>query len=325
MYDNITLEKGLYNICGKTFTEALTDLDADEAYVGTELEGLDAFERQLKRFNIRVSGPNSDRVEKFFTTTQSAILFPEYVRRCIKAGMDRASVLDYIVAAKSYTDGVDYRGLKITKNGADEAVAAGSALPITNVGSADTTVAISKYGRQIQAVYEVIRKQRLELFGVILKSAGAQISVAVNNAAAAVLHDSADTTDVTVEGTVSYSDLAAFWASMSEHNMTAMLVSPAVMAEILALEQMKDCTGDLTGGTVNTPYGVKLVKCSGLSDDYAIGVDSGSALEAVFGTDVVVDSDRLISAQIDCIAFSVSVGFAKIYPTAAKVLVINKN
>ena len=98
MYDNITLEKGLYNISGKSFTEALTDLDADENYVGTELEGLDAFQRQLKRFDIRVSGANSDRVEKFFRTTQSAILFPEFVRRCIKAGMDGASVLPYITA-----------------------------------------------------------------------------------------------------------------------------------------------------------------------------------------------------------------------------------
>lgn len=319
MYDNITLEKGLYNICGKTFTEALTDLDADENYVGTELEGLDAYERQLKRFDIKVSGANSDRVEKFFKTTQSAILFPEYVRRCIKAGMDQASVLDHIVAAQTYTDGVDYRGLAITKNGNDEVISAGAALPITSVTSAAETVAVSKYGRQIQAVYEVIRKQRLDLFGVILKATGAQISSAINNAAATVLYTGAASVD-TVGNDIAYSDLAAFWASMTDHNMTAMLVSPAMMADILALDEMKDCSGDLGNGIVNTPYGVKLVKCSGLSDEYAIGVDAGSALEMVLGTDVVVDSEKLISTQIDCIAFSISVGFTKIYPTAVKVL-----
>lgn len=324
MYDNITLEKGLYNICGKTFTEALRDLDADENYVGTELEGLDAFERQLKRFDIRVSGANSDRVEKFFKTTQSAILFPEYVRRCIKAGMDQASVLPHIVAATSYIDGVDYRGLTITKNGTDTAINAGTALPITSVQNAAEAVSVSKYGRQIQAVYEVIRKQRLDLFGVILKSTGAQISNAINNAAVTVLH--ADATETTTAATtIAYADLASFWASMTDHNMTAMLVSPSFMANILALDEMKDCSGDLGNGVVTTPYGVKLIKCSGMSDDYAVGVDSGSALEMVLGSDVVVDSDKLISSQIDCIAFSVNVGFTKIYSGAVKVLNLKKN
>lgn len=66
MYDTIKLEKGLYSITGKNFTEALEGLDPDSSYKGTELEGLDAFERQLKRFDIRISGKNSDKVEKFF-------------------------------------------------------------------------------------------------------------------------------------------------------------------------------------------------------------------------------------------------------------------
>lgn len=318
MYDNIILEKGLYNICGKSFTEALTELDADENYAGTELEGLDAFERQLKRFDIKVSGANSDRVEKFFKTTQSAILFPEFVRRSIKAGLDQASVLPYISAAVTYTDGIDYHGLKVTKNGEDSAVAEGGALPITSVTSSDT-VAVSKYGRQIQAVYEVIRKQRIDVFGVILKSAGAQISSAINNAAAEILHTGAATVKIKGQA-LAYTDLASFWASMTGHNMSAMLVSPAVMADILALDEMKNCTADGKTGVVNTPYGVKLVKCSGLSDEYAIGVDGSCALETVFGSDVIVDSDKLISTQIDCVAFSVSVGFSKLYTDAVSVL-----
>ncbi len=319
MYDNITLEKGLYNISGKSFTEALRELDADENYVGTELEGLDAYERQLKRFDIRVSGPDSDRVEKFFRTTQSAILFPEYVRRCIKAGMDGASVLPEIVAATTYADGVDYRGLSITDKGADTAIAAGAEIPVTSVTNAEAAVALSKYGRQIQTVYEVLRKQRLDLFGVVLKATGAKISGVINNAAAEVLANGVEKKPL-IGDALTYADLAAFWASMEGHNMSAMLVSPKVMANILAMDEMRYASGKISGGTVETPYGVKLVKCSGLSDDYAIGVDASSALEMVLGSDVVVDSDKLISSQIDSIAFSVTVGFAKIYSSAVMVL-----
>ena len=110
MYNNIKLEKGLYSITGKTFTQALAELDPDANYENTELKGLDAFERQLKRFDIKVKGANSDRVEKFFISTESAVLFPEYIRRTVKQGMDEASIMGKVAAAVSYTDGVDFRG-----------------------------------------------------------------------------------------------------------------------------------------------------------------------------------------------------------------------
>jgi len=85
-YDNIRLEKGLYTTNGG-FSNALEELDPSDNYAGTNLEGLDAFERQLKRFDIRVGGNGSDVVEKFFKTSDSAALFPEYVARAVKQGM----------------------------------------------------------------------------------------------------------------------------------------------------------------------------------------------------------------------------------------------
>lgn len=63
-YDNIRIEKSLYTT-GKSFTQALEALDPSENYKGTSLEGLDAYERQLKRFDIKVSGENCDTVSKF--------------------------------------------------------------------------------------------------------------------------------------------------------------------------------------------------------------------------------------------------------------------
>ena len=62
-FENITIEKGMYQTKGG-ISGALEKLDPSENYRGTALEGLDAFSRQLKRFDIRVSGPGSDLVEK---------------------------------------------------------------------------------------------------------------------------------------------------------------------------------------------------------------------------------------------------------------------
>ena len=54
-FDNVRLEKGMYHEAGRSFTQVLEKLDPSEQYRGTPLEGLDAYQRQLKRFDIRVS------------------------------------------------------------------------------------------------------------------------------------------------------------------------------------------------------------------------------------------------------------------------------
>ena len=83
-YENIHLEKGMYGRSGQSFAKTLEELDPSEHYRGTPLEGLDAFQRQLKRFDIKVKGAGSDVVEKFFRTADSAVLFPEYITRSVR-------------------------------------------------------------------------------------------------------------------------------------------------------------------------------------------------------------------------------------------------
>ena len=55
-FENVRLEKGMYGRSGTSFTRTLEELDPSERYRGTPMEGLDAFQRQLKRFDIRVKG-----------------------------------------------------------------------------------------------------------------------------------------------------------------------------------------------------------------------------------------------------------------------------
>ena len=61
-YDSLRLEKGMYGVPGKSFTQVLEELDPSGNYEGGALGGLDAYQRQLKRFGIRVGGPASDPV-----------------------------------------------------------------------------------------------------------------------------------------------------------------------------------------------------------------------------------------------------------------------
>lgn len=309
MYNDIKLEKGLYSITGKSFTEALEQLDPSKEYRGTELEGLDAYERQLKRFDIKVSGAGCDRVEKFFLSTESAVLFPEYVRRQVKAGMDEVSILPDIAAAQTHTDSLDYRAFSVTKVDSGSTAAQLTDLPQTTVKLAAAASALTKYGRRFSCSYEAIRKQRIEAFGVILRSLGAQISRAINSACVSAL--GTGLTPVTYSGSISYGALAAFWAAMGDYDMDIMLCSPELMAQILALTEMKYCVTDfMSSGKVVTPYGVTLIKCPALSEGTALGLDSKCAAEVVFGSDVIVDIDKLISNQCNEIAASVLCGFS---------------
>ena len=299
MYNNIKLEKGLYSITGKTFTQALAELDPDANYENTELKGLDAFERQLKRFDIKVKGANSDRVEKFFISTESAVLFPEYIRRTVKQGMDDASIMGKVAAAVSYTDGVDFRGLNVTKSGSTDVVAEGGNVPMTTVRLSTSSKTLTKFARRLNCSFESVRKQKLEAFGVVLRNLGATISRDVNSFAMTEI-----TRGITAQ---------------------TMICTPDVMAKILAMDEMKYCIGDyMAGGTVQTPYGVTLVKCPQLTGGIAVGIDQSSAVEMVLGGDVIVDYDKLLTNQCNEIVCSVLAGFSVLTSGAVKTLKTTK-
>ena len=51
-YKTIKLDKGMYEDKTKSFSEILEELDPSENYESSSLSNLDAFQRQLKRFNI---------------------------------------------------------------------------------------------------------------------------------------------------------------------------------------------------------------------------------------------------------------------------------
>ena len=108
-YENLKLDKGMYRHAGQTFSQVLEEQDPSHQYKGTELEGLDAFQRQLKRFDIKVKGAGSDAVEKFFSPSEAPVLFPEYVSRSVRAGMEEGNILPSITASVTRFDGTYVR------------------------------------------------------------------------------------------------------------------------------------------------------------------------------------------------------------------------
>lgn len=339
-YENIRLEKGMYGRSGTSFAQTLEELDPSEHYKGTSLEGMDAFQRQLKRFDIRVKGAGSDCVEKFFHTTESAVLFPEFVSRVVRQGLEEGSILPDITATVTRFDGMDYRSIASIPSEEEKAlrrVEEGARIPETTVRTQENLVRLHKRGRMLVASYEAIRFQRLDLFSVTLRQIGAYIGKMHLKDAMEVIdkgdgNDNAaqrfsvgDGTVSGSDGTLSYEALVDFWSQFDPYTMNTLLVSGDMMLAMLKLPEFQN---PLTGlnfqgtGTLTTPLGAKLLRCSALPEGTLVGLDKRYALEQIVGSEITVEYDKLIDRQLERAAITSISGFAKLFPEASKILTV---
>ena len=339
-FDTIQLEKGMYRESGKSFTQVLESLDPSENYKGTALEGTDAFQRQLKRFDIKAKGAYSDPVEKFFSTMQSSVLFPEYIARAVKQGMEESDVLPKITATVTTIDSMDYRSVYTAASEEDKKlmqVAEGASIPATEVKTKSNLVKLNKRGRMLIASYEAIRFQKLDLFSVTLRQIGSYIQqthlkdaidVLVNgdgNSNAAAKLTIGTTPMSGTKGTLSYGQLVEFWSQFDPYTMNTMLVPNGTLVKMLKLTELQNAAAGLNfqgTGSISTPLGAEVLRSSCVTEDTIIGLDRRYALEMVQAGEVSVEYDKLIDRQLERAAITSISGFGKIMPESAKVLVI---
>ena len=337
-YENLKLEKGMYRQSGKSFTQVLESPDPSENYRGTALENTDAFQRQLKRFGIRAKGPGSSAVEKFFQTTDSAVLFPEYIARTVRMGMEENDILPAITATTTVIDAMDYRSIYSHASDEDkelQAVAEGEAIPETAIKSKEHLVSLSKRGRMLVASYEALRFQKLDLFSVMLRQIGSYIQKMQLRDAIDVLiggdgnGNPAESFSVGTDpisgtaGELSYDQLVEFWGKFDPYTMNGMILSSGMMTKLLKIPELQN---PLTGlnfqgtGVLAAPLGAELHRTSAVDDGMIIGIDKRYALELVRAGEVLVEYDKLIDRQLERAAITAICGFGKICDGAVKVL-----
>lgn len=322
MYNDVRLDKGMYHLANKSFLQALEEADPAGQYANSPLSRLDAYERQLKRFNIRVSGPHCDRVEKFFTTTESAVLFPEFVRRAVVQGMQE-SVLSDIAAVVSHSESNLYQGIELSDTNPYTTSNAAAEMPSSSIQECSAAVKLQKYGRIVKASYEAVRQQRLDVFALMLRRVGKELADSVTSEAIKTLKTNTAIKNISGD-TIDFTDLAALYGEFTSFRMKAVLAAPAVMAKILTMPQMLEASSeDVT--EIRLPFGTKLINCQQLDGDSVIGLDTDFALEQIQSSDVVLETDKLISSQLDCIGISVNIGFRTLMTDAVKVLNLKKN
>ena len=289
---------------------------------------MDAYERQLKRFNIKVKGQNSDIVDSFFQTADSAVLFPELVKISVLMGMEAFNTLPSIVATVTNVENNDYRTIKSTTDStAGNATSETNELPKTVIQTKTSLVTMKKRGRIIATSYEALRHKRLDLFAVTLRKIGADIARAQLGDAVDVLinGDESGTAAAAVSpvssSEIAYADLVELWANLSGYELNTILANTETMQALLALSELKDAQTLLNfkgAGQVVTPLGATLHRVDAVADNTIVGFDKNCALEMVQVGDLIVDYDKLIDKQLERATVSATAGFAKIFADSAK-------
>lgn len=330
-FETIKLDKGLYR-SNLGINAELERIDPSENYKGTTLEGLDAFERQLKRFDIKIKGANSSPIEKFFQTSDSAVLFPEYVSRAVRQGMNETCNVDDLIATRTDINGLDYRTIESIREKTlseeleeNAFIEEGAAIPEIKIATKENLVKLNKRGKMLVASYEALRFQRLDIFSVALKEIGAYLA-RMQTADALITIASGDGNDNPAQAIsrdssnpFSYSDLIALWNSLNPYTMNTIVVSPAFAANIMCLPEMRDSAAGLTfhaTGKALTPLGANLVRHN-LIQNTVIALDKNYALEMVTAGGIITDFDKLIDRQLERAAITQTYGFAKICDNAA--------
>jgi hypothetical protein len=325
-FDNIKLEKGLYTT-SKGFTASLEELDPSENYIGTDYEGLDAYQRQLKRFDIKVSGTGSDTISKFFATTDSAALFPEYISRAVQQGLEEEDTLHKIIATTTNIDSLDYRAIESVPTEEEKElalVAEGETIPETTIRTKDKLTKLKKRGRMLVASYEAIKFQKLDLFTVTLKQIGAYIARTQFKDAIEVITNSDAEQITSASKTVTYEELVKLWNKLSPYKATTFIASVPAIADMLSITEFKDSNAGQSfhgTGKMITPFGAEVLRVRDDTESRGIiALDNSAALEKVQAGGVITEYDKLIDRQLERAAITTIAGFSTIFSDAAKIL-----
>lgn len=332
----VTLSPEMYQTCrqrGISLTELLETLDPSD-----QGSSLDAFERRLAAAGIRVSGDNSDVLDRFFASSESAVLFPEFVARSVRIGMEDFRKLERIVATKTRIESDSYRTVYMDDSVLSSSdlqlakVGEGASLPKIEIKTAEHSLIIYKFGRYLEATYEALRRRRSSLVSLFLRAIGVQIEKDKFTTAVNVLingdgnSNSANLQNTAVNETLTYDDLVEFALAFEPYNLSVMIANKATAKKILTLTEFKDPAAGFDfqrSGDMITPFGAELIVDEAVDTDLIVGLDRRFALEEVYETGVVTESDRLIRQQIEGTAISEVAGFGKIINSATRVLDIH--
>jgi len=328
-------EKGMYADAATqnlTLSEFLAKQELEKGFVPSKDTELDAYERQLAAHGLKITGKQVSLVEDFYKTSASTVLFPEYINRQVRIGMEKSRnecMIDDIIASTFTINSGSYESIYGTidddETGARR-VGEAAEFPVIIITVGEKPIKLRKIGHKVMLTYESIRRMAINRLNAHFQLIGARLRR--NKVAWAI--------DVLINGDgntnpagiydhpiLDYDGLVDFDFEFTDFAPTVYIATSAGAKAILKLTEFKDPQAGFNyqkTGQMVSPMGVTLRQHSAVAADSLIGVDKSSALEMAMETGAsLIETERVIDQQFEKAVISEVVGFSKIYTAAAKV------
>lgn len=321
---------------GLSLTSMLEELDPSKPG-----DMMNAFERQLCKQGIRVQGPAVDAVERFFQTYEDKILFPEFIAKQVQVGKEKVGQLSDIVALRTKIDSTEYKSMWMDDDVAGNKeenrrlvrVTEYADMPGVKLKTAETAIKIYKYGRYIQTSYEFLRRQKIDVVALFFQAMGMQIQKDKFAAAMNVLvngdgnSNAAAITNWT-GSTIAYKDLVSFKLAFEDDafNLSYMIAPLATAVDVYDLDRFNNALVSgldaAKSGAMPKPLNVPLVSdlSHTLPANTILGIDKSMAIQEVYETELLTETEQVIRSQFNGTAVSEVVGYAKLLPKATRLL-----
>ena len=347
---------------GMTFSQFLENIDPSSEYRGEDasLSKMDAFERQMFAAGIRTKsdegkGLHADVVDKFFLgTSNSDVLFPEFINRTARQAMIAPDILNELVAIKTPIQGNAYKTFYVdlaTAAKQKKRVAQGAEIPTTTITGHEHSVSLNKEGRAIDMSYEFIRRMRVDMLALLIegilqqtgldlaeKAVNVLISGDGNTSTAATNYNLSALGGTPADG-IDWQSWLKFRLKFYPYKGITAIVDETQLLKVLGIQPpvidpltlMAAINGGTpVGGGANLAQNVfsgpmrYVYLPSSTIENKVLVIDPKYALEQVteIGADIV-ETDRMIKSQFETIVLSQVTGFATLFPDVVKTLTTN--
>ena len=324
--------------------------------------GLDAFDAALLSQGIIVRGNEkmniqSSSMEAFFVTSESRLLFPEFMVRTIKQSIFAQPITQYLIGETQTITGDTMRqpvldlkgtgiGVKNRKALRKRRVAEAANIPVASIKLADQAISIYKYGLGTKASYEVLRRMTIDMFrkhveligqfaaydevediiDIIIKGDG-------NNNPAPVFKRS-ELNANGEEGVLDDTTVLKFLIKLYPINIDTVIVGEDLFIQLTST--LSD-TRVMNGITPYIPFEMPQGIFKGLTVIYSPEVSkSSNGKEQVIGLNrsmairkiieqgsMIQESQRFANDQTQAMYMTENAGFGKIYDEASAILVVD--
>lgn len=263
-------------------------------------------------------------------------LVPEIFRDAIRTGLRKNPVYPNLISSEQTVSQTSITMPEIKMSEATpKIIGEVESIPFGSVSFGQKVVKVNKFGIGLNISDEVLQYSSIDVLAIFLQDMGVQLANALDTEAFDKLingdvvggGDSAAVIGIATANTLAYKDFLKTWIRMGRLGRlpSAIVASENMTIDTLDLDEFKGFSGANTTQNiiVRTPIpNAQNVYVHGaiVSNDQALFVDPSSALIKLNAQPLRLESERIVSKQINQTVASITTGFATLFRDARVIM-----